>query len=114
VLETRIALERAAAEGAADRASEKEIGVLRELVAAMEGEAIPPAAFHDRDTEFHVAIGKASCNQMLIEDWDDVARKLCRQHGKIVDAIDAKQPEEAGKLVVSHITGFYKRAGFIS
>ncbi len=133
VLDTRLALERAAARGAARNASASDLRRLRESLDTMSDPALSSEQFHDADAAFHVALAEASGNQMLsdftqavrgavrqqmveasaaVEDWGGVVTELNAGHRQILEAVEAGDEDAAEQAVVRHITGFYDRAGF--
>jgi GntR family transcriptional regulator, transcriptional repressor for pyruvate dehydrogenase complex len=133
VIETRIALERATAEAAAERATAEDLEAFHKLLDEMRADR-NPGAFYERDSEFHVAIAKASGNAMLSsfmeavrgairqqmvsatansENWDEIVDDLIPQHEKIATAIEKGEAQRAGDLIVDHIRDFYKRAGLL-
>ncbi|MEI2778344.1 MAG: FCD domain-containing protein [Tetrasphaera sp.] len=130
LMETRIRLERWAAQLAAANADEDRIGAAERLVDAMEDEALAPRDFNRLDTEFHQVIAKASGNRLLtslmqalrdaveremvstvesIDDWEDVVYRLRHEHRALIDAISAGDGDEAADLVETHIREFYKQ-----
>lgn len=67
LLEVRQALETDAAALAARRARGADLAALDEAIAAMEGSADAPEAFHAADVRFHEALAAAAANPLLAE-----------------------------------------------
>jgi len=129
LVEIRVQLERNAASNAARCCSVDDIAHLRQLTTRMRTATLRSADFNELDTEFHIAIARASGNALsytlmpMIRDavkaemiaafagltnWRAVADRLCAEHQRIVDAIEAKEPELAAQLVAEHIERFYQ------
>ncbi|MCW3016695.1 MAG: regulatory protein GntR [Solirubrobacterales bacterium] len=130
LVELRCALEGAAVGAAAGRrgisldAARAEVSLMREVGDDVE-------AFEEADVRFHVALVAASGNEALhlvmlavrepvgahllaslraIEDPLPVLKRLTREHARIVDAIEARAPEQAAERITAHIRGLYRRS----
>ncbi|QNE16727.1 FadR family transcriptional regulator [Kribbella qitaiheensis] len=107
------------------------LGVAEELLDRMDAAGLSPEEFHLLDAEFHVAMAALAGNVLIaavmsslrtaihgyvlaavpnLPDWDATARGLRAEHRAIVAAIRSGQADEASKLVVDHIEGFYRAA----
>jgi GntR family transcriptional repressor for pyruvate dehydrogenase complex len=130
MLEIREALEMRSARSAAVRASEAEKADLVAAALAM-CEVTERGEFLKADTEFHVAIARASGNGLAplfmesiresirrtmllaienLPDWPAEREILMREHVEIARAIAASDGDGAARLLSEHIRGFYGRA----
>lgn len=130
LLDTRLALETWSCERAAEQASAADIADLAGILDQMDQPQIETAEFNALDARFHVRIAEASGNaltarlmstlrrainrQMVdayarLEDWRGTATRVRAEHRSILAAIEAGDPEAAGRLVREHITSFYAR-----
>lgn len=118
LLEVREALERSTAFYAAQRrttADLEEMQRISEIHRSIPHDQAAQLAFWDK--KFHVAIARASYNQTLCSMLDKVFEKLTRitlpisrdraadsirQHQMIYDAIRARNPEEAQRMMSDH------------
>lgn len=128
VVRARIALERESARLAARHATPAEVGQMRGHLAAMDAAGVGVDAFNDHDTALHLAIARASGNQLVSEltvalrtamrptllralneadDFDATVDVLRTQHHALVAAIDSGDAAGAADLVEAHIEGFY-------
>lgn len=128
VVRARVALERESARLAAQHARPADHVVLSRQLAAMDDPAIGVADFNDADTDFHLAIARASGNTLVAElttalrsamrptllralleaeDFQETAARLAAQHRGIHEAIRAGDGGLAADLVEAHIAGFY-------
>jgi len=113
-------MEGAAARLAAQNATKAEIDLLYSLNEAFSEAGLTSAEYAKRNKRFHHAIGEAAHNQYLNNHLRylqeslillgsttfqvaDRARSASDEHKKIVDAIAAKNPEEAEKTARFHI-----------
>lgn len=117
IAEARIAVESRAAELAAQRATAEDIALLRKAVAGMRNAVGSRQKFAEADLAFHQAIGAASGNfllnafstvtqvalvasfLMLPLEEDDMHDETVLRHERVIDAIEAGDAEEAGRLV---------------
>ncbi|MDO8187953.1 FadR/GntR family transcriptional regulator [Conexibacter sp. JD483] len=128
IVEVRAALERQVAEQAAVNATEESIVQLRELIDDM-AEASTIRIYHERDTEFHVQLARASGNALLpvlmealrgamrramldgferLSDWQEERGRLLDEHRQIVDLIELREPEGAANALRAHVVRFYR------
>lgn len=126
IFEHRIALESMAAKLAAERRTKTDLSQLRLLMkridALLERQHDSPvfADFHDLDTRFHLAIARASRNERLVSGISETRAEMFLPvgavfadlepsandlHALIVDAIEAKDADEASRLMSAHIEG---------
>ncbi len=124
LMEIREVLEIWAARTAADRASEKDIKDLVQIVRIMESHSGPLPPKFDQNVDLHCRIAAASHNPFLIHmmgsilDWIgtvtdriydeqshplDLFNTLTRQHRMIVDAIAAGDGEAAANAMADHL-----------
>jgi GntR family transcriptional regulator, transcriptional repressor for pyruvate dehydrogenase complex len=130
IVDIRAVLEGHAAREAARSKPADGIGELRELIDTMRA-AEDIEAYHRVDTEFHVALARASGNALLpvlmealrntmqrdmvdgfsqLDDWRAMRDRLVKEHTTIVDRIADGDPEGAATALVAHIMGFYRSA----
>lgn len=122
VLELRLALEREAAEKAALRRTDEQLGEMRRLLAlwqeaAEEGKA---SSFVRHDSAFHQAVIRASGNSMFMEMYDsiidsvhqsiynlidlnDLNQEDIRMHTELLSAIEAQDPVKASECVKKYL-----------
>jgi GntR family transcriptional repressor for pyruvate dehydrogenase complex len=129
LVDFRCLLETAAIQRAARR---RERGRLTEAHAALEVMQAPDVsieAFDEADVRFHVSLVRASGSEamhlVMLALRDPVAghllealradsdatttlRRLAREHGRILEAVEAGDGERAARLVERHIRGFYR------
>lgn len=125
LVDIRLAIEAMTARSAAAR---RDGEALAELVTDMKGET-DRDAYLALDTDFHVALARASGNGLApllmqalresiaremrlgfeeVEDWDSARRRLTREHGVIARHVTAGDAQAAESAVTSHIRGFYR------
>lgn len=125
--QTRLVVERAATEMAAEHATRGALTRARAIVQRME-ECPTIDEFNDLDTAFHIAIVDASGNHMLtmmstairqtlaipirsaeaaLGDWDGFRDGLVSQHRAILEAVAAGDAELAAELAENHIRHAY-------
>ena len=121
LFEVRKVLEVKAAEYAAQRRSAHHVERLRSVVedACLHTEDLD--VLNERDAQFHVAIAEASQNLVLVRvmltllDLLETSRRetlsipgraklSLKNHERIVEAIQAKKPEEARQAMLDHLT----------
>ncbi|MCM2589860.1 FadR family transcriptional regulator [Rossellomorea marisflavi] len=122
VLELRLALEKEAAEKAAVRRTDEQLGEMRRLLAlwqeaAEEGKA---SSFVRHDSAFHQAVIRASGNSMFMEMYDsiidsvhqsiynlidlnDLNQEDIRMHTELLSAIEAQDPVKASECVKKYL-----------
>lgn len=133
VVETRINIESAAVRGAAARASTADdLTSLGDYLAAMEDPRVTTQQFNELDTQFHVALGDVSGNQLtahLMQALRDTMRDhmvrafealnepgpvlddLRGQHRSIYEHIRKGDGDAAAHEIERHIGGFYAKYG---
>ncbi|GLY33637.1 GntR family transcriptional regulator [Kineosporia sp. NBRC 101731] len=121
VMEYREAVESAAVVLAVERAEAEELDALRDLAAAHRDNDDEETGLRDGG-DFHVALARLSRNAFLADGMRDVLTRLSRtrwlevrtaqsrlqardEHLRMVDAMVARDPELASRLVVSHSRG---------
>ncbi|MBB1516054.1 FadR family transcriptional regulator [Tessaracoccus sp. MC1679] len=126
--ETRVVLERAAAEAAAvhaDDASLADLGRLAESMVAVSD----TARFNELDTAFHVAIAGLGANRLIrdmtiaireavarpilgaeerIPNWEALRLRLLAEHAGIHRALSARDGANAANLCEAHIRGAHR------
>lgn len=129
VVVTRITLERSSCALAAGRHDEEQLGVLAELVEAMD-HTLDRRDFNEVDIAFHVAIAQVAGNTMMsdltaavreslrrpileaertLDDWEVFRIRLLDGHRAILDAISRGDACRAADLVEQHIRDSYAR-----
>lgn len=125
--EVRLAVEAAAAEGAARRRSEADIAAMRDALGRMDAATDSARDFAEADLDFHEAVGRASGNVLMrslaavIEtalvasfrmsspvNEAEAHRASVRGHARIVDAIEAgdgARAAEAMREIIGHGLG---------
>jgi len=126
--ETRVVLERAAAEAAAVHGAQAAVEELRVMAADMT-EVTDAALFNELDTAFHVAIAGLGANRLIrdmtiaireavatpilnaeerLGDWETLRRRLVAEHGLIQRAIADHDGPGAADLCEAHIRGAHR------
>lgn len=126
IVDIRAVLETYAARRAAEQHGPQP--ALRELLGSMSA-ATDVDTYHQLDTDFHVALARASGNALLpvmmeslrgamqrdmlagfsrLSDWRAERDRLVIEHRHIVECIEAGQPEEAATALQNHIMAFYR------
>ncbi len=129
VVRARIALERESARLASQHANAADHEEIVRLLVAMERPGVTVDDFNDHDTAFHLAIARASGNELVAElttalrtamrptllaalsrtaDFERVSARLCEQHRDIHQAIHDGAPDLAADRVEAHIEKFYR------
>jgi len=102
------------------------------LLSEMDDGELTPGEFHRLDAQFHVELARLSGNIVVaammaalresiqgyvltavagLPDWSVVARRLRREHRRILAAIVESDGARAAQLATRHIDGFYRSAG---
>jgi GntR family transcriptional repressor for pyruvate dehydrogenase complex len=119
-LEVRRIFEPEIAELAAERASKEDIAGLEAILSSMCSLVKNPAAFAEKDLEFHVCLARASGNpllEMLLEPFTgimlqfifvgssspDTAEEACGHHQAVLDAIKAGDGKRAAEAMADHL-----------
>ncbi len=121
--DTRVVLERAAAEAAARHPDAVGLAEMRRLAGGMQG-ATDIAGFNDLDTAFHLAIAAMADNSLIrdltiaireavagrileaehrLDDWPGMRRRLLREHDEILGALEGGDGPGAADLCEHHI-----------
>jgi DNA-binding FadR family transcriptional regulator len=112
-------VEEGAAAAAAETAGEDEIAALRARIAKMR-ESTDPFEFHRLDTEFHIAIARASGSELLKDAVEKTRlalnqailaqpgsdawhKRINTEHESIVNAIEAHDPKRAVRTMGKHL-----------
>lgn len=103
-----------------------------QLLSQMDDGELAPGEFHRLDAQFHVELARLSGNIVVaammaalrqsiqgyvlaavadLPDWPAAARRLRREHRRILTAIVGGDGAGAARLVARHIDGFYRSAG---
>ncbi|HEX8496704.1 MAG TPA: FCD domain-containing protein [Actinomycetales bacterium] len=127
MIEARVTLERSSVEQAAALATDDDLAELAALLDQMVPRDLDRETFNDLDTEFHVALARASHNRFVsdvtvalrsslrhdihqafadIPDWTAVRAGLHAEHVAIAAAVRARDPAAAATAVEAHIRGF--------
>lgn len=124
LLEVRESLEGKAAELAAQRATDAEIAAMRRTGEEVARDVAAGRVYFRSNTEFHLAIARASHNRILersvrsvigqvrgfrerlMKQLHEMPERDVEEHAAIVDAIAARQPAAAREAMVGHIRGF--------
>lgn len=132
LLDVREAVEIFAARKATERASEDDIERLRSILASMR-ETYTPEELLPLDTDFHVAVAKASGNSVVplimgalrdaiarqglrafkvLEEsgkWESERKWLLREHAGLLETIERRDPDAAADAFSHHVRDFYNR-----
>jgi len=132
LIEFRIVLESWAARAAADRATDEDHRVLTELTEAMDASPLRYAQFQEFDQNFHLAIARASGNDLFaltlegarttieramlqtmaaVKNWEAARQRLVAEHESIRTAIAAHDGDRAAAQMTAHIRDFYAAYG---
>ena len=121
LFEVRKVLEAQAAQWAARRRSDHHVGRLRGIVEEAYGHADGPDVLNETDARFHVAVAEASQNLVLVRvmftlldllatirretlDIAGRARLSLDEHERIIEEIEAREPEAAREAMLAHLT----------
>jgi GntR family transcriptional repressor for pyruvate dehydrogenase complex len=127
LFEVRKAIESLSAAKAAENASEEDIERIRNLVLSMEQDLKEDTFSLEKDRQFHLSLAEASQNAHLVEIvryivsamrkplWQKYIMKnisieghkamYVNNHRKILEAIEARKPEQAKALMTEHLQG---------
>ncbi|THB76528.1 MAG: FadR family transcriptional regulator [Desulfobulbaceae bacterium] len=119
LIDARAIIETANAELAAQRAGDADIERLESCLDEMKKKLDDEVGLTDEDANFHLAIAEATHNKIqthlmfsiydLLKEkvglcyYEDEAEHIFQQHGAIVEAIKAKDPERARKGMEDHL-----------
>jgi GntR family transcriptional repressor for pyruvate dehydrogenase complex len=120
LFEVRHMLEAEAAALAAERHLEPDLAEMARQVAAMQSALASETAFIDADLRFHMAIAQATRNRLIVHLMHAIRSQLqaslaasfhvpglpelaIEMHRSILDAIAARQPEEARRRMHQHV-----------
>lgn len=118
--EIRAILEPEIAALAAARAKEQDLVTLREAVAVMERSMEDPDAYIEADLDFHLSLGEAANNPLILSLIDSIVGLLREQrlrifnveggpergqfyHKRILAAVEAGNPEKAREEMKAHL-----------
>lgn len=130
VTQVRVSLELASTHLAADRASSTDLAAMRYVVEAMDDDTLSREEFNELDTSFHVRVARAAGNALITDltvairesmrgpiltgfhataDWTGLREVLRREHHAIIDALDARDGDQAADVVEQHIWSAFGR-----
>jgi DNA-binding FadR family transcriptional regulator len=130
IVDVRVQLEMHAVRRACTASRADDLARIRQTMEAMVA-ATSPEEFHALDTEFHVALARASGNELLpvmMEslrgamqrdmlagyarqgDWEPLRTDLVEQHRGILEAVEVGDEDNAAELVKRHIRHFYRQS----
>lgn len=118
--EVRAILEPEIAALAATRVEEQHLATMREAVAVMERSMEDPDAYIEADLDFHLSLGEAAGNPMILSLIDSIVGLLREQrlrifnvdggpergqfyHKRILAAIEARDPQKAREEMKAHL-----------
>lgn len=128
VLEARVTLERSSARLAALNATPEDLAAIEEPLRVMACPGVGMVEFNQADTKFHVAVARASRNQLVtdmttairesmrlpilaafgrLDAFEEFADVLVTEHQGIFDALSARDPERAEDAIEAHIRRAY-------
>jgi GntR family transcriptional repressor for pyruvate dehydrogenase complex len=132
IVATRVLLESWAVAVAAAAPDHGQFERAEQLLDEMDDLKLAPAEFHRLDTEFHVELTTLAGNAVVgavmaslrasiqgyvlaavpaLPDWPKMARKLRREHRRVLAAVRSSNGPGASVLVTKHIEGFYRVTG---
>jgi GntR family transcriptional repressor for pyruvate dehydrogenase complex len=120
LLEVRRIYETQIAQLAAERASKEDIAELEAILSSMCNLVDDPAAFAEKDLEFHVCLARASGNplfEMILEpltgimlqfifvgsNLPNTAEEACAHHRAVLDAVKAGDAKRATEAMADHL-----------
>lgn len=126
LMKVRLALESETAANAALHPTEEQVQELKRILLRMKNSLKQPAQFAAADAAFHLAIAKASDNELIFDlltmvrspleqgimrvgFWPGGSERACAEHQRIVDAICNRDPESAKSAMRDHIGEALKR-----
>ena len=126
LMTVRLALESETAANAALHATRESIDALEEILAKMKSSLKERLPFAAADAAFHLAIAKASENELIFDlltlirsqleqgllkvgAWPGGPETACNEHRRILDAIRNRDPESAKAAMREHIGEALKR-----
>jgi len=122
LIDYRLVLETGLAQVVALRRPSDSLNHARELVRRMDV-ASGWAEFHELDAEFHLAVAAAGGPDIAIRQYEIVLRELYRyylpypmdplrasnlQHGLLLDALDAQDPQAAADVSREHVADLHR------
>jgi GntR family transcriptional repressor for pyruvate dehydrogenase complex len=132
IVATRVLLESWAVRVAAASRDRGQYEKAQCLLDEMDDVSLAPEQFHRLDAEFHVELTRQAGNALvaavmaslresiqgyvlaavpLLPDWPAMARKLRREHRRVLAAVRANDGAAAATAVTKHIEGFYRTTG---
>ena len=126
LMTVRLALECETAANAAVHSTKESIDVLEEILQRMNAALTDRASFTTADAAFHLAIAKASDNELIFDlltlirsqlerglwkvgAWPGGPETACREHRRILDAVRNRDPDSAKAAMRDHIGEALKR-----
>jgi GntR family transcriptional regulator, transcriptional repressor for pyruvate dehydrogenase complex len=127
LIEARILIEVELAGLAAERGTPEDLKNINEHMLRMEGAKKNPQKFVEADVDFHMAVGRAASNSILInalnlirnllQEWilsaavvKGVPEKACLQHKRVLQALEKRDSSAARKEMRNHLVDM---AGFV-
>jgi GntR family transcriptional repressor for pyruvate dehydrogenase complex len=129
LIEIRRVLESWSVRTAAAHRTDQQLGEMESLVQAMEARRDDPARYLELDAQFHVAIATAAGNMLLTRlmealrdpivhqiidltawaDWRDVVARATADHRRLLEAIAARDADEAETAMRHHLAFYDER-----
>ena len=120
LVEVREILEPEIAALAASRSEPQHLAAMKEAVAVMDGARSDPDAFIEGDLDFHLALGEAAGNPLILSLIDSIVGLLREQrtkifsvdggpergqyhHKRILEAIEHRDPQRAREVMKAHL-----------
>jgi GntR family transcriptional regulator, transcriptional repressor for pyruvate dehydrogenase complex len=132
IVATRVLLESWAVRVAAATRDHGQYEKAECLLDDMDDVTLRPEEFHRLDAEFHIELTRQAGNALVaavmaslresiqsyvlaavprLPDWPAMARKLRREHRRVLAAVRANDSAAAAVAVTKHIEGFYRATG---
>src|SRR5450432_3096368 len=132
IVATRVLLESWAVRVAATSRDRGQYDSAQSLLDDMDDVTLKPEQFHRLDAEFHIELTRQAGNALVaavmaslresiqgyvmaavprLPDWPAMARKLRREHRRVLAAVRANDGAAAAIAVTKHIEGFYRATG---